>query len=332
MDYQETTEASLRDTETFINYCHDCEPAAPDAISRLGNPVVTPRFIPTCSDALLVGLGALAAKYREQGCWVQSHMAESLDEEAFVDALHPGERDAEIFARCGLLTDRCVMAHGVHLTADEMRRVAAAKAGVACCPLSNYFFAHGAFRTREALRCGVRVGLGTDVAGGYSPSLLVAGRHAVTASKVLSWPANASADASASTATASAAEQVEVDYKWAFWMATLGGATALGLESSLGHLAVGTLFDACVIESGAGVYDTPADLGLEQPPRPLDSLVAPSAKRAKVAGGEKAEEETPSPSSTLAAEHERWFNLGDDRNVRRVYVRGHVVHERDARR
>jgi len=64
--------------------------------------VVTPRFIPTCSDALLEGLGRIAAKHRARGCWVQSHLAESHDEMAFVEALHPGRRDAEIFDAAGL--------------------------------------------------------------------------------------------------------------------------------------------------------------------------------------------------------------------------------------
>ena len=304
--YEETTEAALRDTEALINYCHACEPEAADAEARLVNPVVTPRFIPTCSSALLNGLGALAAKHRERGCWVQSHMAESLDEEAFVEALHPGRRDAEIFADAGLLTDRTIMAHGVHLSDAEMDRVAAANAGIACCALSNYFFAHGAFRVREAQRRHVRVGLGTDIAGGYSPSLLVAGRHAVTASKVLSW-------------SAPTASEVEIDYKHAFWMATIGGAMAIGLDHTLGHLAPGKLFDACIIEGGAAVYATEEDFS----PR------AASGHKRK-ADTEAACDALPSPS--LSADFERWFNLGDDRNVRRVYVRGRAVHERDAPR
>jgi guanine deaminase len=137
---------------------------------------VTPRFIPTCSDALLTGLGALHAKYKGAGCWVQSHMAESLDEMAFVESLHPGRRDAAIFDQAGLLTDRCVMAHAVHLTGGELALVAARKTGIACCPLSNIFFANGEFPLRQSQRAGARVGLGTDVAGGYSPSMLSACR------------------------------------------------------------------------------------------------------------------------------------------------------------
>jgi len=214
--YVETTQENLRDTEALIQYCYSCQPDASTEVERLVNPAVTPRFIPTCSEELLIGLGALAAKYRERGCWVQSHIAESHDEIAFVEALFPGERDAEIFDRAGLLTDRCVMAHGVHLNDEELRTLSERGAGVACCPLSNVFFAGGGeanttvdliclpptlrspvtirssneffaggdFPLRRAQRMHSRVGLGTDVAGGYSPSMMSSCRTAVLASKV----------------------------------------------------------------------------------------------------------------------------------------------------
>ena len=275
--YQETTAASLRDTEALIEYCHACEPSAADAVARLVNPVVTPRFIPTCSAELLTGLGALAAKHRERGCWVQSHIAESRDEMAFVESLYPGERDAAIFDAAGLLTDRCIMAHGVHLATNELRLCAARRAGIACCPLSNTFFADGAFPLVQAQEAGVRVGLGTDVAGGYSPSLLVGGvRHAVYASKALQ-------------ALAAREGAVEVDYRRAFWTATVGGAAALGLEAELGHFAPGTQFDAVIVGCDGGAFDT------------LDT------------------------ARCLAADFERYCNLGDDRNVKATFVRGRRV-------
>jgi guanine deaminase len=279
-EYQETTEQSLRDTEALIEYCHACEAVkeADDGVGRLVNPVVTPRFIPTCSDELLSSLGRLATKYRSKGCWVQSHLAESLDEMAFVDSLHPGERDPAIFREAGLLTDRCIMAHAVHLTVEERALLAETRTGVACCPLSNFFFANGDFPLVRSQEAGVRVGLGTDVAGGYSPSLLTPCRHAVTASKVLSR-----ADGNA----------VEVDYKRAFWTATIGGAAALGLEDHLGHFEVGKQFDAIVVARDAGVFD---------------SFYADDAARG--------------PREVLAADFERFINLGDDRNVRTVFVRG----------
>merc|ERR1712083_116984 len=99
------------------------------------------------------------------------------------------------------------MAHGVHLTHDERKQLAEARTGVACCPLSNTFFAGGVFPLRRAQLEGLRVGFGTDVAGGYSPSLLVGGcRHSVYSSQWLS-----------SRSTESGTDSYKVDYKIAFW-------------------------------------------------------------------------------------------------------------------
>ena len=305
-EYEETTEESLRDTEALIHYCHGCEPAGDEPVRRLVNPVVTPRFIPTCSAALLQGLGDLAKQYRATGCWVQSHCAESFDEMAFVESLHPGSRDTEIFDSVGLLTDRCVMAHCVHLTAGELALFAERHTGVACCPLSNSFFAGGVFGLRRAQRAGVRIGLGTDVAGGYSPSMLNSCRTAVVASKlaydatIANRAANDTAAGEAVTADGQATDSVAadggvvVDYKLAFWTATIGGAATLGLEDHLGHFAPGKQFDAAVVTRAADVYDT-------FPPPSAEAL------------------------AILAADFERYTNLGDDRNISRVYVRGRLV-------
>ena len=85
---------------------------------------------------------------------------------------------------------------------------------------------------------GARVGLGTDVAGGYSPSLLVACRHAVCASRRLGRGAGSAE---------------EVGHRRALWTATRGGAAALGLEEAIGSFARGKQFDAVVVWGGAGV-------------------------------------------------------------------------------
>ena len=290
--YEETTESSLKNTESLIEYCHACEPGVKAPVNRLVNPVITPRFIPTCSKALLHGLGALAVKYRNSGCWVQSHCAESMDEMAFVESLHPGMRDTALFDAAGLLTDRCIMAHCVHLSDSELKLFAERKAGIACCPLSNAFFAHGNFGLQRALQYDARVGLGTDVAGGYSPSMLSSCRHAVVASM---HRKSAGHQASGGAAVAGASEAV--DWKVAFWTATLGGAAALGLEAHLDSFAPGKQFDAAIITSAADVYDT---------------FLPPSSAAM-------------SPEAVLAADLERYVNLGDDRNVGKVFVRGRIV-------
>ena len=198
---------------------------------------------------------------------------------AFVESLHPGRSDSSIFDDAGLLTDKCVMAHCVYLDENELGLFAKRKCGVACCPLSNAVFSlsegTNAFPLKRAHARGVPVGLGTDIAGGYATSMLSACRHAVVASK-------------------HAAREPDVDYRDAFWTATLGGARALGLGDTLGSFAVGKQFDACKIECEAGVYDTFPECIPDGTPR-------------------------------LHIDFEQFLNLGDDRNVAAVFVQGRLV-------
>ena len=85
--------------------------------------------------------------------------------QAFVEALHPGERDTSILQQHGLL-QRSVMAHGTCLRDHELNSMASAGAAIAHCPLSNFFFGDEILAVRDVLAQGVAVGLGTDVAGG----------------------------------------------------------------------------------------------------------------------------------------------------------------------
>lgn len=96
--YIESTQEALTNTEAFIQH-----------VGALGDPlvqpVITPRFIPTCSLPLLQGLGALVKKYPQ--VHVQSHISESVDQVVFTQSMHPdAPHDADIYDRCGLLTDK----------------------------------------------------------------------------------------------------------------------------------------------------------------------------------------------------------------------------------
>ncbi|CAK0782316.1 hypothetical protein CVIRNUC_005629 [Coccomyxa viridis] len=175
--YVQSTEQNLQDTEAFVEHIRGLN-------TVLVHPVITPRFVPCCTPALLQGLGAIAQR---SICHVQSHISESLDNDAFVAQLHPevGGRDAQLYERAGLLTQRTVMAHGVTLTDAELRLLAERGTALAHCPLSNFYFADIPLDVLRCLAAGVKVGLGTDVAGGYSPSMLSAMRSAVLASKAV---------------------------------------------------------------------------------------------------------------------------------------------------
>ncbi|KAG7397461.1 hypothetical protein PHYBOEH_000740 [Phytophthora boehmeriae] len=222
-----STDKSLEDAEEFVQYVLDKK-------NELVKPVVTPRFVPTCSLELLRGLGALAAKYDVH---VQSHIAESLDEETFVESLHPGRRDTELFDEAKLLTAKSCMAHAVHLHDSELDVMHRTGTSIAHCPLSNFFFADGLLDVRKVLKKKVDVGLGTDIAGGYSPSMLRAIQIAVLTVK--------SREIRDGT---SIAPTEPFDFKDAFWLATMGGAKALALENDIGSFAVGKSFDAILVD------------------------------------------------------------------------------------
>lgn len=192
----------------------------------LVEPIVTPRFIPACTDAALTGLSELAAA---TGVRVQTHCSESDWEHGHV-LDRCGVTDARALDRLGLIREHTILAHATHLNDDDRSLLAAAGAGVAHCPLSNAYFANRPFSARAALDAGVRVGLGTDVAGGPSPSLLSQCSHAVVASQQLADAGDADA---------------RIDVATAFWMATLGGADLLG--ANVGLIAPGRSFDAVAV-------------------------------------------------------------------------------------
>ncbi|DAZ98667.1 TPA: hypothetical protein N0F65_008793 [Lagenidium giganteum] len=265
--------ASLADAEAFIQYTRSLQ-------NELVLPVLTPRFVPTCSLELLRGLGELAAKYDVH---VQSHIAESHDEEAFVEQLHPGRRDTEIFAHAKLLTNKACMAHAVHLQDAEMDVLAAAGTSIAHCPLSNFFFANGFLDVEKAVRKRVNVGLGTDMAGGYSPSMLRAIQTCVLTFKAREIVHQ---------------QAVPLDYKDAFWLATMGGATALELQHDTGSFAVGKCLDAIVVDMAASGH-------------PGDLPTVDFADR-----------------DTDLDQFQKFIHNGDSRNFQKVLVKGRIVHER----
>ncbi|CAG7713642.1 unnamed protein product [Allacma fusca] len=226
-NYVESTTESLKSTEDFIlgMLKRKC--------TRV-RPVITPRFALSCSEELLTGLGALAKKHK---VFIQTHLCESEEEIVRAKKLFPHHKNyAEVYSTTGLLTNNAIMAHCVFLNEDELALMKNSNAGIAHCPTSNMCLLSGLCPVRKYLNAGLKVGLGTDVSGGYSPSILEAMRHAILASKVLNITSNSSN------------EHVPLMYKEVFYLATLGGAEALSLDSTIGNFEVGKSFDALHID------------------------------------------------------------------------------------
>ena len=159
-DLQESTEESMRETLRWLEECRNF---------RSIHPMLTPRFTPSCTDELMAFLGRLA---RERGLPVQSHLSENRAEMDLVGRLHPDCRQYwETYAKFGLWKEGTLMAHCVH--SDRRERDAMREAGVTAvhCAASNNALCSGIAPVRVMLDEGVKVALGSDVAGGDSLSL-----------------------------------------------------------------------------------------------------------------------------------------------------------------
>ncbi|KAI2496663.1 imidazolonepropionase [Fragilaria crotonensis] len=111
-NYVQSTQQNIDETIELIKYIRNLAGTREEG-SRLPRvlPIITPRFIPTCTPELLRALGGVAAEY---DCHIQSHISESVDQVEFTHVLEGSDRtDAEIFDSHDLLSDKCIMAHGV---------------------------------------------------------------------------------------------------------------------------------------------------------------------------------------------------------------------------
>jgi len=261
-----TADAALADTRAFIDYVR----AHPANTDRRVAPVITPRFIPSCTDAALDGLGRLA---RETGCHVQTHCSES--DWAHGYALERfGMTDTTALDRFGLLGRRTVLAHSNFVTDGDMTTIAARGAAVAHCPVSNAYFADAVFPLRAALAKGVHVGLGTDISGGPIGSIFEAARGVVQSSRMLESGVDPAKRRPERGVAGSA-----VTMATAFHLATAGGGIALDLP--IGLIAPGYKFDVIAIDPNAEAGGIRL-FGEREPKAELDKILY-TALRANIA-------------------------------------------------
>lgn len=271
----------------------------------LVTPSIIPRFVPSCTSEMMRGLGDISrtrsakgqakqgstnlsrgSEQSESFLPVHSHLSESPAEISWVKDLHPEcDTYADVYRSHGLLHQRSYMAHCCHCCPAERGVLKNTGCGVVHCPSSNFMLKSGVMDVRTALNEGIKVALGSDIAGGYSSSILDAMRQTIIASRVSSFnpPTNGKRVSGGS-------EYTPLTYAEAFHLATVGGAEVLGMGNKLGNLRPGKHFDAIVVD--------PHAVG-----GPIDLF-----------GGE----------STLER-FEKFLFLGDDRNVEQVYVNGNCV-------
>ena len=220
----DATEQSLIDSEALIAQWH--------GRGRLGY-AITPRFAPSCSDDQMRGAGELAARYPE--VWIQSHVAENRDEIAWARALFPQSRSyLATYGDFGLLRQRAIYAHCIHLDDTDRALLRASAAAAAVCPTSNLFLGSGFFDYAAAERTGFQYGLGSDIGGGTSFSPF----HTMLAAYYVGREGQSK-------------QGVSLSPQQLWWQHTVGAAQALGLGGTVGNLAPGCEADFIVLNPQA---------------------------------------------------------------------------------
>lgn len=357
----DTNPVDYRDASTTVAIEHTRESIANitkmDPNHTLICPIITPRYAPSCSSTLLYALGILA---RETSLPIQTHISENPSELELVADLFPDyDSYAAVYDGHHLLTPRSVLAHAVHLSPAERALIKKRGSKISHCPVSNSCISSGLCPVRQFLDDGIEVGLGTDVSGGYSPSVLVAAREAAIVSRVLSsvqrdfQPGephrcadrhNGKEEQSCTKSHGHKSDpnkkKKEDSHKWdrtrltveeCLYLATVGGACCLGLEHKVGRFEVGMEWDAQLVRLGPS---SPAEASAE----------APTEDQTDVLNKQQAAVTSPKTKTSLDDDDDnpvtlwdlqswseklaKWIFNGDDRNTRAVWVRGKLVHQR----
>lgn len=240
----ESVESAVRDTQACIDHIRHIDPAF-DLIS----PIITPRFAPSCTDEMLAALGKL---HHDSGVPCQTHISENKQEIQLVKELFPkSESYTHVYDEAGLLTPKTILAHAVHLSPEECRLIKSRQAKISHCPASNTALTSGRAPVRTMLEEGLTVGLGTDVSGGYTSSMLVEAREAIFVSRHVAMDLG---------------DEAKLSVEEALYLATRGGAKVVGLEKRIGGFEVGMDWDAQMIGLDV-VGDT---VGLDQKAGPVE--------------------------------------------------------------
>ena len=214
---RDTFDGGVRDSEVLINKWH-----------KRGRALyaITPRFAPTSSPAQLHLAGELARAWPDT--FVQTHVAENLDECAWVRQLFPDARSyLDVYDRVGMMRPRAMFGHCIWLDGEDRARMAATGSAAAICPTSNLFLGSGLFDFDQADAVRMSMTLATDVGGGTSFSMLQTMNEAYKVARM-----------KGSYLTALRM----------FYLATLGAARGMGLAGTIGNFVGGAEADFIVLD------------------------------------------------------------------------------------
>lgn len=193
----------------------------------------SPRMPVCCSEKLMRGAAALADMV---GCYVQTHLAESLAEVRAVRESFPDQLDdVDLFAEMGLLRPKTLLGHGVFLSQQQRQQVAEAKTAIVHCPTANLFLESGMMDFVAHSAAGMRIALGSSIAGGpdpFMPRVAVECLQTAKAVKVHAMPRVSYAVPGPAAA---------------WWLLTGGAAEALSLADRIGAVEPGREADCLVV-------------------------------------------------------------------------------------
>ncbi len=214
---RDTPQSAYDDSKALINTWH--------GVDRL-NYAITPRFSPTSTPEQLDALGQLWREHPD--CLMQTHLSEQTDEIEWVHDLFPNARDyLDTYEQFGLLGEKGLYGHAIHLEPREKDRLREVGAGLIHCPTSNTFIGSGLFDMGGLMAEGQRVGLASDTGGGSSFSMLRTMAAAYEVAQLRHTPLHAAQ---------------------LIWLATQGSARALHMEDKIGNLAPGMEADVIVLD------------------------------------------------------------------------------------
>ena len=186
---------------------------------------ISPRFAPTSTPELLDAAGSLKQEFPD--AYVHTHISENQNEVRWVHELFAEAEYADVYDDYGLLDERSILAHGVHLSAEELDLISRRRSRIAHCPNSNLFLGSGLFPLRRVLDAHVVVGLGSDIGAGTTPSMFTSMADAYKVQQV---------------------QGVSLSPFHLWYLATLGGAHALSLDGETGSLVEGKSADFLVLD------------------------------------------------------------------------------------
>ena len=260
----------LADCERVLSRYHDASDGAMLQVA------LAPCAPFTVTKRLMVDSVGLAERF---SCKLHTHLGETHDEDEYC-LQHFGVRPIDYLEECGWLTDRVWLAHGIHFTNDEIRRLGRHRVGICHCPTSNMTLASGQCRTKELEAAGSPIGLGVDgSASNDNSNLMESLRHALMANRL----------------TYDAASVTHRDvYRWA----TEGSARCIGRDD-IGAIAPGKQADLA--------FYTLDELRFSGAGDPLAALVlcgAHTADRVMVKGEWKVEDGQPGGIDVAKLRHE----------------------------